>query len=330
MSEVNAMNEANEALDLDQLSHNREEVDLLYRIYLEKRIAAQVSFYESRMRENQLNADFTFTVGALVMTLSSLVATISASGAAPILSLVSAILPAFAALLGSFRQLYGWERQSNIYRDSLLGLERVKLLAPDDDRLPAADLLGIYPKLVSNSETVFTGEVNQWGQFILDKDKQGEAGDSTDARTMDTLVGDLELSDEQRAIIAAILSGGKKKPAGASSLPAQTVTVSKLTSGAVASQAVSEVVPFDDLPAGEVVAIDDSAAGEVVMMDNSAAGEVVAIDDSAAGEIVMMDNSAAGEVVAMDDSAAGEVVMMDNSAASEVVSPDDHDQFPAG
>src|SRR5262249_31665943 len=126
-----AVNAANDVLDLDKQPHDRGDTDLLYRIYVEKRIASQVGFYESRVKENQFNADFTFTAGAFIMTLSSLIASISttAGSASPYLSLLSAVLPAFAALLGAFRQLYGWERQTNIYRDSLLGLERVQLVA---------------------------------------------------------------------------------------------------------------------------------------------------------------------------------------------------------
>src|SRR5512134_2847733 len=112
MSDMNASGTLPDFVDLDSEPLGREEIDHLYRIYQEKRIAAQVSFYESRMRENHLNSDFTFTAGALVMTLSSLIATVSASGGSSYLTLISAILPAFAALLGSFRQLYGWERQT--------------------------------------------------------------------------------------------------------------------------------------------------------------------------------------------------------------------------
>ena len=198
-------------VDVDNETFTRSDVDVLYQIYMEKRIAAQISFYESRMRENQLNADFTFTVGALVMTVSSLIATIGAGATtnSGYLSLISAVLPAFAALLGSFRQLYGWERQIAIYRDSLLGLEKVKLLSPDDDRMAESNLGDIYPKLVTNSETVFTGEINQWGQFILDKEK-GEPEDTQDSRALSSLIGNLELSDEQKAIIAAIMTAGKK------------------------------------------------------------------------------------------------------------------------
>lgn len=232
-----AVNPSNDQPDLDSEMFNRSDVDILYQIYMDKRVAAQVSFYESRMRENQLNADFTFTMGALVMTISSLVATISASGGSSYLSLISAILPAFAALLGSFRQLYGWERQISIYRDSLLGLERVKLLSPDDDRMAKSNLEEIYPKLVSNSETVFTGEINQWGQFILEKDK-GEEEPTTDSRALASLLDNL--SDEQKGIIAAIMTAGNKKPD-----PAVVITSEKTTPAALPT---SSTLPPDDLP----------------------------------------------------------------------------------
>lgn len=261
MSDMNAADMASDTLDLDKEPLGREEVDVLYQIYQEKRIAAQVSFYESRMRENQLNADFTFTLGALVMTISSLIATVSASGGSSFLALASAILPAFAALLGSFRQLYGWERQTNIYRDSLLGLERVKLIAPDDDRLAAADLVSIYPQLVSSSEKVFTSEVNQWGQFIQEKEKGTEA-ETTDSTAMAGLISGLNLTDEQRDIIVAILASGQGKPANASNLltsvSSSTTVIASSTSNISAKQPVEETA----VPAVETIAEDANPADQ--------------------------------------------------------------------
>jgi hypothetical protein len=241
---MNATDTAPDFVDLDKEALGRQEVDQLYRIYQEKRIAAQVTFYESRMRENQLNSDFTFNVGALVMTISSLIATVSASGGSSYLTLISAILPAFAALLGSFRQLYGWERQTNIYRDSLLGLERVRLIAPDDDRMPAADLLTIYPQLVSSSEKVFTSEVNQWGQFIQEKEK-GTEDETTDTAAMTALIGNLDLTDEQRAIIAAVLSGGGK---GKSSTTNLLASVTSSTTVVASSTGAEVTVEHEDTP----------------------------------------------------------------------------------
>jgi hypothetical protein len=209
------INKAREAIELDQRAHDARDTEFLYRVYMDKRVQSQIKFYESRVRENQLNADFTFSLGTFVMTLSSLVATISASVNTPLLSLLAAIFPAFAALLASFRQLYGWERQINIYRDALMGLERVKLLTPDDDRIAAADLSQIYPRLISSGETVFTGEVNQWGQFVQRTEQ--EAVETVDNRAYSALVDDLQgrsekvsgLTDEQINTIKSILAVGR-------------------------------------------------------------------------------------------------------------------------
>lgn len=224
---VDAHNPADSSFNMDEGQLDRHDIDVLYKIYMDKRFEAQASFYESRIRENQLNADFTFTLGAAVMTLASLVATISATGSRPELSLLAAILPAFAALLASFRQLYGWERQSSIYRDALMGLERIKLIAPDNERLEQTDLTEIYPKLVTSGETVFTGEVNQWGQFVQSTTRAEE--ETTDSRSTNALISDLRLSDEQITTIRKIVAAGNPKLAFS-----ETITVHpESTSGAL-------------------------------------------------------------------------------------------------
>lgn len=208
---------AEHAFNLDQQLHQRRDIEVLYRIYMEKRLASQAAFYESRVRENQSNADFTFVLTTVIMALSAFVATISAFGNSPFLSLLSAILPAFAALLAAFRQLYGWERQISIYRDAMLGLERVKLLTPDKDRMALADLSSVYPKLVSSGESVFTGEVNQWGQFVQSAEKEGE---TTDERATNLMIGSLPLTEAQLDTLRKIINAGTPKAAFS-----QTITV---------------------------------------------------------------------------------------------------------
>jgi hypothetical protein len=66
-------------LNLDEMPHQPGDIDLLLRIYDEKRLKSQSAFYESRILENQRNSDFTFNLATGIMTLSSLLATISAS-----------------------------------------------------------------------------------------------------------------------------------------------------------------------------------------------------------------------------------------------------------
>jgi hypothetical protein len=157
--------------------HTKADLEFLFKLYLQKRLGSQTKFYDSRVRENELNSNFTFTAATLVMTLSSLFATIGASdpgGSTRWLVFFSAVLPAFAALLAGFRQLYGWDRQVAIYRSAKLGLERAALIVPDNDLISESDIADVYPRLISSTEAVLTNEVNQWGQFLLDKEKQNE------------------------------------------------------------------------------------------------------------------------------------------------------------
>lgn len=233
---------ANHAFDLDHQDHERRDIEVLYRIYMEKRLASQASFYESRVRENQANADFTFVLSTVIMALSAFVATIGAFGNSPVLSLMSAILPAFAALLAAFRQLYGWERQISIYRDALLGLERVKLITPDKERQALADLPGIYPKLVSSGEEIFTGEVNQWGQFVQSSGK--DQGETTDERTMNTMMGSLQLTDAQIDTIRKIVAAGTPKAA----FSQQTITVHPEETSVLPAGSGGGGVPVPDEP----------------------------------------------------------------------------------
>lgn len=190
----------------DLAHHSLEEIRILHDIYINKRIQEQVQFYSSRIRENQLNSDFTFGFGTFIMTLSSLLATISAASAVPVLALVSAILPAFAAMLAAFRQLYGWDRQINIYRDTMLGLERIKLIVPDENRLTLETLAEVFPRLVNSAETVFTAEVSQWGQFVAAQDEEEGEGQAKDP--LKQLIASLNLTGDQVSAMQSIIAAG--------------------------------------------------------------------------------------------------------------------------
>jgi SMODS and SLOG-associating 2TM effector domain 1 len=201
----------NDGAAIPPQDHDRSDVEILYKIYLDKRLVSQSEFYKSRVRENQSNANFTFLVSTAVMSISALVAAVSAVVSSPLFSLLSAILPALAALLAAFRQLYGWERQSTIYQDALMGLERVKLLTPDKDEMGAVDLSSIYPQLVTGGEEVFTAEVNQWGQFVQNADKASQA-ESPDTQVTNALMDNLRLTDDQIDTIRKIVAAGAPNP----------------------------------------------------------------------------------------------------------------------
>ena len=233
-----------------QPDHSREDIAILYKIYVDKRLESQTAFYKSRVRENQSNANFTFLVSTAVMSISALVAAVSAVISSPFFSLLSAILPALAALLAAFRQLYGWERQSTIYQDALMGLERVKLLTPDKDEMPTVDLTAIYPELVAGGEEIFTAEVNQWGQFVQNADKSAP-DDSADGRATNALMDDLRLTDDQIDTIRKIVAAGAPKPAFSEQ---HTITVHPEETSALPPGSVPEPAAAQSAPAAPAVA----------------------------------------------------------------------------
>lgn len=213
----------------DQKKHDDEDIKTLYQIYLSRRLQAQIDFYNSRIRENDKNSDFSFRAGALILTVSALIATISASVSSQddqvlsfVLKVLAAVLPAFAALIASFRQLYGWDKQATIYRDSLLGLERVSLLTPDDDRLKHTDLAPIYPELVKRAEGIFNSEISQWGQFVLSKDKAAGEGERD---TVAKSAVNFDLSPEQIKTMQAIFEVAQKGNVSLQSTTLQTTDV---------------------------------------------------------------------------------------------------------
>jgi hypothetical protein len=227
-------------------------------MYLKKRIDSQVGFYKSRIRENEANSDFTFNYSTLIMTLASLFATVSASdptGNLRWLTILSAILPALAALLGAFRQLYGWDRQTTIYKDARIGLERAQLIAPDDDRREQANLLDVFPRIVNDTEGVLSAEVNQWGQYILSK----EADVDKERGALERMAADMQLTEAQMEALKAVLANAS----------AQIVAVSTSETRALPPQSAPEAQVVD----GTEEAAAEDAGGETPAVPPTDEGE---------------------------------------------------------
>lgn len=301
---------------LDAQPHTPEDIRLLFDLYLKKRVEGQLAFYENRSRENALNSDFTFTVGTFIMTLSSLLATIGASAAIPLLALISAILPAFSALLAAFRQLYGWDRQSAIYRDAVLGLEKLLLLVPDDDRLPYSDVTEVFSKIIMSSEAVFTAEVGQWGQIVLAA--QQEERDSQAKDPLARLIASANLSPDQMNAIQSIVSAGQTgvslssitttttdvtlaQPAADLPLSDEPVMIGQfttLTETTVTAEAPADLQPITDdlIPPQETL----SFPGETAAFDTP-----VNDDDRPPHETLLAANGAAGFDTPVEESPNG-------------------------
>ncbi len=187
--------------------HSKVEQALLYNAYLKHRIDVQKRFYRDRIFENILNSDFSFNLATAIMAFTSFLSASSAILGSPMIMLSGALLPPLAATLGAFRQLYGWDRQTRIYQDAMRGLARASLLIPDNDELPKKDLTTVYPPLVTAIEDVFKAEISQWGQFVLEKDKQSEEEAAKDP--FNRLISGMNLSQEQVDQIRKIVDAGK-------------------------------------------------------------------------------------------------------------------------
>lgn len=163
------------AIDLDA-----ETADLLVRIYLKRRLNYQTDFYEERILQFSNRADLIFKIGAVIMTISTVLSALGTgvgdnAAVAAGIAMLTALLPAFVTFLNAFTQLYQWDRVAALYKDTVLNLEEVRLIIPDQDRWTQTTALDIYTRLISETEKVFEKEADSWGQLA-----QGKKADGTE------------------------------------------------------------------------------------------------------------------------------------------------------
>jgi hypothetical protein len=272
--------------------------DLLTRMYLARRLDYQISFYQSRIREFDKNADMMFRWGAAVMALSSLIAAINLGaegGIAPFLRLLTALLPTLAALIASFQQLYQWERQAGIYRDSILGLEEARLIVPDLDELTPERSLDVYDALIERAEQVFQAEVNQWGQITRGEKKEGSEDDMMRAFAekfnLDVFKKDGTLDPDKMGHLRGIL-GASQGPVGTRiqvETPYYTPTGS-LPAG-VPQPFDAEPLPMDTAdPTAEPPPTDEMMAANTQFAEPTAPEIITEADDETEVEIIPEDD----------------------------------------
>jgi hypothetical protein len=141
----------------------------LMNLYMKKRIDYQYDYYHKRYHQFDKNSDLLFRANALLIAITTLLAALGTNVAnfSGELRLLTALLPAFAGLLTSIAQLYKWDEQSRIYRDSVLGLDKARLLLPATDTIDTSKAPTLFRDLVKSTEQVFLDEVNQWGQISI-------------------------------------------------------------------------------------------------------------------------------------------------------------------
>lgn len=197
--------------NVEMQPHNAQEVDLLFWLFLEKRVESEVRFYQNRIWENNFNSNLTFTLSSVFMTASSLMFTLAGITASTSLALPGILLAAVALVLAAFRVLYRWDSQSLIYQDALLELERAKLVIPDTDVIATANLSAIYPQLVTSIENVIRAEANQWGQVRTLKTDESLRDVASDP--LSRLIASANLTPGQMEAIRSVVSAGSSSPA---------------------------------------------------------------------------------------------------------------------
>lgn len=227
--------------------------EVLTRIYVARRLDYQLSYYKAKMLEYERSSDRAFRLGALIMSITSLLAALGTQNneASAGLRLLTAILPALAALVASFRQLYQWDRQAQLFRDTILGLQRASLTLPDLDQVDTTTAARVFPSLVKEAETVFEDEVNQWGQIALGDTEQKEGEDSLIAFARDYGI-DIYTED------------GKVDPDKLASVK-DILTVSRSRSRV---QAANLTIERPAMATGEVRPVQDDAADETPAPEN--------------------------------------------------------------
>jgi hypothetical protein len=277
-------------LDHMQVELDAEAADALTRLYLQRRIRYQASYYEQRAVEYESNSDLAFRAGAILMTLSSLLASIGVVSTLPIYALLTALIPALASFIATFRQLYQWDRQKALYRDTLLGLERARIILPDLDLLTPDEARKVLPKLIETTEGVLEKEVAQWGQIAMGKGDEDEDGGDLFQQNQEVLVdsaGDRDALGGVSSVLGADVGSLDESqtplaPSGAEmntvdAMPEPTAPVE--TTGT--NPPVAETVEEADTASDDVPGAADETDMPVVAENGSASSDADVDDDSA-------------------------------------------------
>ena len=251
------------------VKHTPKTAKLLTRIYVERRLYYQMGYYQSKMVQFENNLDNAFRFNAIVMTLNSLLAAFGTVSSSSVVHLITAILPALAALISAFRQLYQWDRQSQLYKDTVLGLQRARLILPDIDdpnEIRPEEATIIFPKLVATTEDVFKEEVSQWGQIAAGDKSSEEESDEAVAEFAERygLVDENgEIDPSKLAVIQGILQRSRSAP---SKIQVTAVDPHGLKGGLEPEQLAAQTIQSTLL---DVNQLDEIVIDEVVeAMDN--------------------------------------------------------------
>jgi hypothetical protein len=148
-------------------AHAGTEIRVLANIYLTLRVANRLAFYQSRLREAEINLDFANSavqILFLVALITTFLRIVYADSFALLIALISLT---YALGLMFFREAYGWDRLRTIYREAYTQFQKVYALTSiieaekSDTKLNAT-----HRQIVLDSEGIILSEAGQFGQQV--------------------------------------------------------------------------------------------------------------------------------------------------------------------
>jgi hypothetical protein len=147
--------------------HTEAEAQALVRLYRNKRVQIQHDFYENRIAEYELNANFVTAAGVVLVALATFLSTLNAYLGSQVIILLIALLPVIASLLVSFEKIYGWVRQVSLYSDAYRRLKIDNTIPPVEGKASPRPYHEVLTDFVSSVENTLKSEMSQWGQNVL-------------------------------------------------------------------------------------------------------------------------------------------------------------------
>jgi hypothetical protein len=180
-------------------AHSEADAQSLVRLYRAKRVQVQHDFYENRIAEYEINANFVTSAGVALVAFATLLSTINASLGSQVIVLLIALLPVIASLLVSFEKIYGWVRQGALYNDAFKRLKIDNTIPPVEGKSSIRPYHEVLTDFVSSVEGTLKSEMNQWGQNVLQD--SSNVGALSAQETLEMALSKSKLAPEQMDIV---------------------------------------------------------------------------------------------------------------------------------
>lgn len=138
-------------------------------LYHRHRYEHQLSFYKKRQGEFTKAQTQAIVISIGLMFLVSLAGafeSVDVSWLRLTCLLAAAICPVLSTAFAAYSALYAFEQQAKLYQDTIINLERARVLLPDVKQGQSEAAFGTQlDKFVDEVENTFLVEQGQWGQL---------------------------------------------------------------------------------------------------------------------------------------------------------------------